>query len=199
MKHENVRARLIESTIHSIATNGLYKTTTKAIVSGTSINEAYIYSHFADKEDLFARAFDTLDEELVSIIIQNLPIMSMPAMDLESRCRALFLAVWRLLLENREKCIAYVQYYYSPYFVRHSAGAHHERCQPICDRFCKVFREEADVWMILNHMLNVMFDFAIKVHNGQMSDEDDYVEHVFLVIYRSIIPYFKEEEVQGNE
>ena len=47
--------------------------------------------------------------------------------------------------------------------------------------------------MILNHMLNVMLDFAIKAHDGQMPSEDDYVEHVFRVIYRSIEQYFKEE------
>ena len=33
--------------------------------------------------------------------------------------------------------------------------------------------------MILNHILNVMLDFAVKVHSGQMSSDDDYSEHVF--------------------
>ena len=53
--------------------------------------------------------------------------------------------------------------------------------------------------MILNHILNVMLDFAIKVHNNQMPHEDNYAEHVFRVIYRSIEQYFRKEEVKNNE
>ena len=48
--------------------------------------------------------------------------------------------------------------------------------------------------MILNHILNVMLDFAIKVHNDQMSKEDNYAEHVFRVIYRSVEQYFRGKE-----
>ena len=46
--------------------------------------------------------------------------------------------------------------------------------------------------MILNHILNVMLDFAVKVHNNQMPENDDYSEHVFRVIYESVRQYFKE-------
>ena len=45
--------------------------------------------------------------------------------------------------------------------------------------------------MILNHILNVMLDFAVKVHNNQMSQEDNYAEHVFRVLYASVKQYFK--------
>ena len=41
MKHHNVRNRLIDNTIMVIAANGLDKTTSKAIVKGTDINEEY--------------------------------------------------------------------------------------------------------------------------------------------------------------
>ena len=60
------------------------------------------------------------------------------------------------------------------------------------EKFKEAFKDEADVWMILNHILNVMFDFAVKAHNGQMPKEDHYVEHVFLVIYASVKQYFRE-------
>lgn len=45
MKHYDVQSRLIDRTIIVIAENGLDKTTTKAIVKGTDINEAYIYRY----------------------------------------------------------------------------------------------------------------------------------------------------------
>ena len=65
---------------------------------------------------------------------------------------------------------------------------------PVIESFAKLFKEEANVRLIMNHMLNVALDFAIKVFHGEMAADDDYTKHVFLVIYRSIEPYFKEKE-----
>ena len=75
--------------------------------------------------------------------------------------------------------------------MKHSAEDHKRRFQPLLEKFYPAFKDEADVWMILNHILNVMLDFAIKVHNGHMSDSDDYAEHVYRVIYESVKQYFE--------
>ena len=198
MKQQNVRERLIESTIRNFADRGLDKTTTKSIVSGTDINEAYIYSNFSDKEDLFSKTFEALDEELVAKLLHHVSVMYMRELDFELRCRVFFKDIWDFLVGNREKCLAFVRYYYSPYFLKHSVVSHRKRYEPIVDVFRRAFIEEADVWMILNHILNVMLDFAVKVHNGQMSKDDDYSEHVFRVVYRSIEQYFNEEEGTTN-
>lgn len=186
-----MRETLLARTITVIANQGLDKTTTKAIVTGTGINEAYIYRCFADKEDLLAKTFDSLDNELVGAVLQYLPVMSMTELDYEMRCRYYFFPVWQFLLGNREKCLAFVQYYYSPYFQKLSADAHRQRYQTLLDKISVAFKDEADVWLILNHILNVMLDFAVKVHNGRMPEEDNYAEHVFRVIYASIKQYFK--------
>ena len=199
LKHQNVRNRLIENTIRIIAENGFDKTTTKAIVSGTDINEAYIYRDFSDKEDLFVKVFDQLDEELIAKLMQHLPVMYMSELEFEVRCRVFFTAVWKFLLGNKEKCLAFVRYYYSPYFNKCSADRHKQRYRPLVEKFSEAFIDEADVWMILNHILNVMLDFAVKVHNDHMSKEDSYSEHVFRVIYRSVEQYFKKEEVNNND
>lgn len=199
MKHQNVRNRLIENTIRIIAENGFDKTTTKAIVSGTDINEAYIYRDFSDKEDLFVKVFDKLDEELLAKLMQHLPVMYMQELEYELRCRVFFDAIWKFLINNREKCLAFVRYYYSPYFKKYSAVAHKQRYRPLVEKFSEAFIGEADVWMILNHILNVMLDFAVKVHNEQMPKDEIYAEHVFRVIYRSVEQYFKKEEVSKND
>lgn len=198
MKHRDVRNRLIESTIQTIADNGLEKTTTKSIVLGTDINEAYIYSYFFDKDDLLSKTFDALDEELVEQLMHHMAVMSMHELDYEIRCQVFFTAIWNFLIENRDKCLAFIRYYYSPYFLKYSVNTHRRRFEPVVDVFKKAFKEEADVWMILCHILNVMFDFAIKVHSDQMPKDDDYTEHVFRVIYRSVEQYFKKEEVKVN-
>ena len=192
MKHYDVQSRLIDRTIIVIAENGLDKTTTKAIVKGTDINEAYIYRYFSDKEDLLSHVFDTLDEELVAKVMQHLPVMYMRELEYELRCRVFFEAVWKFLLGNKEKCLAFVQYYYSPYFTKYSAESHKRRYVPVVEKFKEAFKDEADAWMILNHILNVMLDFAVMVHNSRMPEEDDYSEHVFRVIYVSVKQYFRE-------
>ena len=191
MKHYDVQNRLIDRTITVIAENGLDKTTTKAIVKGTDINEAYIYRFFKDKEDLLFHVFEKLDDELVSKALQHVEVMYMPELEYELRCRVFFTAIWKFMLGNKEKCLAFVRYYYSPYFQKYSYETHKQRYAPLVSKFQDAFKDEADTWMILNHVLNVILDFAVKVHYNRMPNEDDYSEHVFRVIYRSIEQYFK--------
>lgn len=194
MSAKEMQEILIAKTISVIANDGLDKTTTKAITAGTGINEGYIYRCFSGKDDLLAKMFEKLDEELVEQAMLHLPVMYMADMSFELRCRVFFAALWKFLLGNREKCLAFIRYYYSPYFPKYSDKAHKARYKQIVEKFSEAFKDEADVWMILNHILNVMLDFAIKVHNGHMPTEDDYTEHVFRVVYVSVKQYFREEE-----
>ena len=194
MKQDEIRRRLIDGTIHVIATDGLDKATTKQIGTVTNTNETYIYRCFDGKEDMFSKAFEALDEELVAKAMQHVPVMYMQGMDYEMRCRFFFSAVWKFMLDNRDRCLAFVRYYYSPYFQKYSAVNHKCRYKPLVEKFMDAFRDEADVWMILNHILNVMLDSAVKVHNDEMPNNDDYVEHVFRVIYQSVKQYFRKNE-----
>ena len=191
MSPQDARATLLSRTVQVIADEGLDKTTTKAIVAGTGINEAYIYRYFSDKEDLLAKAFDMLDCSMVATVLQHLPVMSRTELDYETRCRALFFPIWRFMLAAPNECLAYMRYYYSPYFLKSSFDAHKQRYTPVIDKMRPAFKEDADVWMILNHILSIMLSFAVRVHNGHMSAEDDYSEHVFRVIYASVKQYFK--------
>ena len=193
MKREEFRQKLIEGTIQVIAREGLDKASTKLIGQTTSTNEAYIYRCFKDKEDMFAKAFDTLDEELLAKAMELVEVMYQSNMAFELRCRIYFFAMWDFLVGNRDRCLAYMQYFYSPYFVKYSAADHKKRFAPLVAKFRAAFKDEADVWMILNLMLNVAFDFAVKVHNHQMPDHDDYSEHVFRVIYAAVKQYFRND------
>ncbi len=194
MGQQSIRDTLIQRTIAVIAVEGLDKTTTKSIVAGTGINEVYIYRYFSHKEGLLSSAFEELDNELVSQTLRHSSVMGLKGLNYETRSRLFFFLIWNFLLGNREKCLAFVRYYYSPYFQRLSVDAHRQRYKPLVERFSLAFRQDADVWMILNHILNVMLDFAVKVHNGQMPENDDYAEHVFRVVYVSVKQYFRTNE-----
>lgn len=193
MKYDEIRQRLIDGTIRVIAKEGLDGASTKQIGLATSINEAYIYRCFENKQDMFAKTFGALDEELLAKTMQYVDVMFKADMEFVQRCRSYFFEVWAFLLGNRDKCLTYMQYFYSPYFTRHSAEDHKKRFMPLLTKFRNAFKDEADVWMILNHILNVMLDFAVKVHNDQMPDNDVYAEHVFRVIYASVKQYFRND------
>ncbi len=197
MKQDEIRHKLIDGTIRVISRDGLDKATTKQIGTETSVNEAYIYRCFAGKEDMFARTFASLDDELLDVTMKHVEIMYMQEMKFESRCRFYFSAVWTCLLEDRDGCLAYMQYFYSPYFTKYSAEEHKKRFKSLLEKFRPAFKDEADVWMILNHILNVMLDFVVKVHNGLMLDDDNYSEHVFRVIYASVKQYFNDAESEA--
>ena len=115
----------------------------------------------------------------------------MSSMEYEMRCRCYFSAVWEFLLGNRDKCLTYVRYFYSPYFTKYSSEEHKRRFVPLVEKIRVAFKDEAEVWMILNHILNVMLAFAVMVHTGQMKNESDSAEHVFRVVYRSVEQYFR--------
>ena len=191
MKTDLMRQILIDGTIRVIAAEGLGKASTKQIGKATNVNEAYIYRCFANKEDMFLKAFNALDDELLTTTFQHSSILYMDKMDFDMRCRMYFAVIWQFLLGNKDKCLAYVRYFYSPDFAEYAAKDHEVRFKPLVERFRVAFLDEADVWMILNHILNVMLDFAVKVHNGLMPDDERYSEHVFRVIYASIKQYFR--------
>ena len=195
MKQDDIRCQLIDGTIHVIARDGLDKTTTKSIGEETSINQVYIYRHFENKEDLFAKTFENLDDELINVAMQQVSVMYMQDIDYETRCRIFFHSLWRFILGNKDKCLAFIRYYYSPYFQQYSAENHKLRYKPLVDKFKGAFREEANVWMILNHILNVMLDFAVKVFDGAVPDNQDTAEHVFRLVYASVQQYFRKNEV----
>lgn len=194
MNRDEIRRKLIEGTIRVVARDGLDKASTKQIGLATSINEAYIYRCFEDKEDMFAETFASLDEELVRQAMAHVPVMYRQDLDYRVRCRTFFVAIWKFLLGNRQKCLAFIRYYYSPYFSKHSSQAHQKRYIPLVDKFKDAFRTEANVWMILNHILTTMLDFAIKVFDGAVPDNEDTAEHVFRLVYMSVHQYFKDKE-----
>lgn len=191
MKRDDTRQKLIDATIHVIARCGLDKATTKQISTESSKNEAYIYHCFQNKEDLFAQTFAFLDRELVDEALQNVPVMYMRDLEYATRCRLYFNSIWRFFLKNKDKCLTFIRYYYSPYFKEYSVRSHRSLYKPLVEKFRDAFLEEADVWMILNYILNVMLDFAIKVFDGSVGDSADTEEHVFRLIYCSVRQYFK--------
>ena len=59
------------------------------------------------------------------------------------------------------------------------------------ERLEKSFRPKANVWMLLNHVLTTVLDFATKVFNGDIGNNEDTHAHVFKVCYSALAPYLR--------
>ena len=57
-----------------------------------------------------------------------------------------------------------------------------------------IFKEEADVTSILHSVFTAMFDFAIRVYNGELEDNEINRPHIFNVLYCMMMTYFKDSE-----
>ena len=193
MTKDEMRIALLESTVDTIATLGFAGATTKAIASKQSINEAYIYRLFGGKEKLFAAAFEMLDQELISAI-RPLNRELVKQCGVSEALREVFDRVWRFTLENRDRCIAYVRYYFSPYFMTHSHKSHMATYRPIIAALQPFFRDGADVTSLAHHVLSSLLDFAVRVHNGDIKDTPDTSMHVFRVLFYVFRPYLLETE-----
>ena len=200
MKNEQeIREYLIGNTIRLIAEGGFEKATTKAITYdgepplGLKMNEVYIYRLFGSKERLYGKAFERLDEDFVLSLRRCLHDYNSLDGNVKEKMYATFLRIWNFLLRNEERCRCYVRYYYSAYFRGKSLEKHNQLFCVIVEAFSAIFRPEADVKAIVHSMLSVLLDFAIRVHNGDLEDNDENRPHVFNVIYCTMESYFKEE------
>ena len=201
MKHEaEVKELLISNAIHLIAEGGFEKATTKELAfSGGNLpdlkmNEVYIYRLFGNKEYLYESVFNRLDTELFYAFQRGVKIIGESDGDAKQRLYEFFLKAWQFILGNEEKCRCYIRYYYSIYFTRYSLESHRKLFDEVIAEMAPFFREEADVAAILHSVFTAMFDFAIRVYNGELVDNEINRPHIFNVLYCMMMTYFKGSE-----
>ena len=62
----------------------------------------------------------------------------------------------------------------------------------MADALAPMFKEEADVFSILHSVFTALFDFAIRVYNGELEDNEINRPHIFNVLYCMMMTYFKD-------
>ena len=193
MTKDEMRKALLESTVEILAKHGFSGATTKAIASVHGLNEAYIYRIFGGKEKLFAATFEMLDGELIETL-RATRIDTAATEGVSSALRTVFDRVWRFVLARPDRCLAYVRYYFSPYFMQLSHAWHMAAYKPIVNALRPLFREDADVTTLAHHVLSSLLDFAVRVNNGDISDSEDTETHVFRVLFYVFRPYLRDTE-----
>ena len=199
---QDVREILIDNTIRLIAEGGFEKATTKAIthsgemVAEIKMNEAYIYRLFGSKENLYEVAFASLDKEFVGALHNYINSVENFYSYPKQKLYEVFINTWNFLLNSEEHCRCYVRYYYSVYFKGSSLENHNLLFSDIVLTLKPLFKVEADVEAIMHSVLTAMFDFAIRVYNGDLKNDDINTPHIFNVLYCMMATYFKDEILQ---
>ena len=198
MRYEaEIKELLIENAIHLIAEGGFEKATTKELthcggqLPDFKMNEVYIYRFFGSKEKLYETAFVRLDTELFHAFKHGVEIIGGFDDSRKEKLERFFSMAWQFILGNEERCLCYVRYYYSIYFKGASLEAHRKLFAGMVDEMTPIFKEEADVSSILHSVFTALFDFAIRVYNGDLEDNDENRPHIFNVLYCMMISYFK--------
>lgn len=201
MRHEDeVKELLIRNAVRSVAKGGFENATTRELAfSGGALpdlrmNEVYIYRLFGGKEDLYEHAFGSLDREIFSVIKMAAAQFDSFEQDTREKLLTVFNAAWQLVAGNEDFCRFYVRYYYSAYFKGRPQRDHRQLFDSLIVRLVPLFKEDADVVAILHSVFTATFDFAIRVHNGELEDNDENRQHVFHVLYCMMVTYFKGTE-----
>ncbi len=197
MKREaEIKELLVSNAIHLIAEGGFEKATTKELTHcGGSLpdfkmNEVYIYRIFGSKENLYEQAFVRLDYELFCAFRNGVAAVGGFDENSKEKLYEFFQMAWRFVLGNEEKCRCYVRYYYSIYFKGRSLEMHQKLFKGMISDMAPMFKDEADVVSILHSVFTTLFDFAIRVYNGDLEDSDINRPHIFNVLYCMMATYF---------
>jgi AcrR family transcriptional regulator len=192
-----IKELLISNAIRLIGEGGFEAATTKALalsggdLPGVKMNEVYIYRFFNSKEGLYSAAFTALDQELYEAFQYGVDAVASFEGNAKVKLQEFFALAWKFLLQNEYHCRCYVRYYYSVYF-KNSQSAHKTLFAKITEKISPLFREEADGQAILHSVFTSLLDFAIRVYNGDIEDNDINRPHVFNVLYCMMASYFNE-------
>ena len=197
-REEDVKLFLINNAIHLIAEGGFEKATTKEItycrapLPGMKMNEVYIYRLFGSKERLYEEVFIQLDRELFLAFRNAVRSVGDFESDPKAGLYQLFVKGWAFILGNEERCRCYVRCYYSVYFKGHALDVHREHFDETVNDIAPIFKDEADVSAIMHSVFTMMFDFCIRVYNGQLEDNEENRPHVFNMLYCMMATYFRD-------
>ncbi|MBQ2255376.1 MAG: TetR/AcrR family transcriptional regulator, partial [Clostridia bacterium] len=159
---------------------------------GFKMNEVYIYRVFGSKEALYESAFSQLDNELFAAFRRGVQAAGGFDRETKQRLYAFFLKAWQFILGNEERCRCYVRYYYSVYFKGQSRSAHRMLFGEMVKEMEPLFKDEADTESIMHSVFTALFDFAIRVYNGELEDNEVNRQHIFNVLYCMMMTYFKD-------
>ena len=191
MHTEEMRIKLIESTIHTISKVGVDRATTKLLAGNAGLNEVYIYRIFGGKDGLFKETFTYIDKQFARHLLKCFKDISKTQNSMRNYFRKIFSQIWEFALNDKEKCSFFIRYYYSRYYTKQCGNEREKIYSDVLLSMKNVFREDANVWWLFNHMFDVIFSSAVKVLRDEIPNNEQTEENIFALLYAALQPHLK--------
>ncbi len=191
MNTEEMRIKLIESAIHTISDVGVDRATTKLLAGNAGLNEVYIYRIFGGKDGLFKETFTYIDKQFAKHLLKCFKDISITQTSIRDYFRKIFSQIWKFALNDKEQCSFFIRYYYSRYYTKQCGQGREEIYRDVLLSMKKVFKEDANVWWLFNHTFDVIFSSAVKVLRGEIPDNEQTEENIFVLLYAALQPNLK--------
>lgn len=188
MNTEDMRIKLIKSTIHTISDVGVDRATTKLLAGNAGLNEVYIYRIFGGKEGLFKETFLYIDKQFAAHLLKCFKTIVCSPDTVKENFRTVFSQIWEFTLNDKEKCSFFIRYYYSRYYSSDYSNERQKIYTKLISLIKKIFKDGTDTWWLFNYMLDVIFASAVKVLRDELPNNKQTEENIFSLLYAALEP-----------
>lgn len=192
---DDKRTALLESTVRAVAKYGMKDISTRNISSDAGVNDAYIYRYFENKEDLLVQAYLLENHKFMHHVIRQIDLVrkQMSACPLPERCRLVFHAAWRYLIDTPDVCRFFTYYYHSPNFEKDAQKEYQIQLDELAETILPRFDTMEDAKHCLYALFVLLNSFAILVVNQETPDEADAENRAFNTAFYVIEAEMKKE------
>lgn len=192
---DDKRAALLESTVRAVAKYGMKDVSTRSISSDAGVNDVYIYRCFRDKEDLLMQAYLLQNDKFMRHVIRRIDLVreQMTAYTLSERCRLVFHAAWRYLIDTPDVCRFFMYYYRSPNFEKYAQEEYRAQLDRLAEKILHLFDSLADAEHCLYALFVLLNSFSLQVVNEELPDNSETESRVFNMVFSAINTQMKKE------
>lgn len=192
---DNKGMALLQSTVRAVAKHGMKDVSTRSISSDAGLNDAYIYRCFRDKDDMLAQAYLMENEKFMRHVMQQIDQIrkQAAAFPLVERCRLVFHAAWRYLIDTPDVCRFFMYYYRSPDFKKYAQKEYQAQMNVLSEKILNLFDSLADAEHCLYALFVLLNSFSLHVVNEELPDNSETESRVFNMVFSAINTQMKKE------
>ena len=195
------KQRLAEAVISIGAREGIHAITSRRLSAEAEFNQYYIYKTYDSIDEAMLSAYHMVSREFVAIMSESLEAFREEQLTGEESRRKFFNRLWERMQSYTNHFIYYIRYYYYAVFPKDYPDEKNRKdFEPLLEILHEFFEEDADVTMILLHLLEDILKYIALVSEGAYKNTEEVREKIYLLLLNSIEPYLKpSKKLNGRE
>lgn len=186
------KQRLAEAVISIGAKEGIHAITSRRLSAEAEFNQYYIYKTYDSIDEAMLSAYHMVSREFVAIMSESLEVFREEHLTVEESRRKFFNSLWERMQLDTNHFIYYIRYYYYAVFPKdYSDEKNRKDFEPLLEILHEFFKEDADVTMILLHLLEDILKYIALVSEGTYKSKEEVREKIYLLLLNSMGVYWK--------